>query len=132
MIFVLPFTLFVLLCYCTAVCIERYTCRKGTSIRIGSAEATLTLSKCNDCVEDDCNFKIGEYSFPLAAFNGSKEDLYDTIASIFHISNGDKQIIEDNSSSALMRCLDVLHRVHHRGDELNMDIVREKIAEYSN
>ena len=91
-----------------------------------------TLSKCDKCTSGyECNFSLQEYSNPLASLVREREDLYDIISSIFHISSDAKQKIENNSSSTMIRCLDVLHRVYHRGDELNMDKVRETVDEYA-
>ena len=88
-----------------------------------------TLSKCENC-SAECNFNMEEYSYPLASLSRVREGLFDIMSSMFNISNDDKRIIEDNSSSTVIRCLDVFHRVYHRGDELNMDKVREKIYQY--
>ena len=93
--------------------------------------AGISLSKCDNCgSEVECNFHINDYHAVLVALQGQWIGLYHVISSIFHISNDDKQIIEDHSSSTAIRCLDVLHRVYHRGDELNTDIVMAKLDDY--
>lgn len=80
-----------------------------------TSTSSLTLSTCNECIGDGCDFNSdNEYSKAIMTLTEQRgEGLYDALISIFRISDQTKEKIDENSCSIVIKCIDLLHRVYH-------------------
>ena len=71
------------------------------------------------------------HSFVVYFCECREDDAFYELCSAFDVPESIRVKIATNSSSMIIRCFDVLHRVYHRDNVLTLDTIKTKLSEYS-
>ena len=71
------------------------------------------------------------HSFIVYFCKCREDDAFYELCSAFDVPENVRVLIATNNSSITIRCLDALHRVYHRDNELTLAMIKTKLSEYS-